>query len=107
MENKIIEEILKEKERQVSLWGVQNHNIVNYEIPHELRMSYYSLPREEKAKKNCNKAAKEGILTWGDIIVEELVEALNAKTPEEMREELIQCCAVLLSMVESLQRNGK
>lgn len=105
MENKIIEEILKEKERQVSLWGIQNHNIIPYNTTNI--SDYYNLPSEKIAKYNCNKAAEIGNLTWGDIIVEELVEALNAKTSEEMREELIQCCAVLLSMVESLQRNGK
>ena len=107
MENKIIEEILKEKQRQISLWGVQNHNIVdnNYYL-NNIRIRY-GLPTEEQAKYSCNQHTENKTLTWGDIIVEELAEALNAKTPEEMKEELIQCGAVIVSMIESLERNGK
>lgn len=103
----IIEEILEERRRQDEKWGVQNHKIVTDTVPHELLMTYYSLPREERAKKNCDTATKEGILTWGDIIVEELVEALNAKDYKDMRTELVQCGAVILAMIESLDRNGK
>ena len=101
----IIEEILEERKRQDAKWGVQNHNIINYKEANHLQ--YYGLPSELTAKFNCENAAKEGNLTWGDIVVEELVEALNAKNYKDMREELIQCGAVILAMIESLDRNGK
>lgn len=101
----IIESILNERIKQDEKWSIQNHPIINYNSKNISR--YYNLPSEKTAKSLCNNAAKHGKLTWGDIVVEELVEALCAPNKELMREELIQSAAVIVAMIESLDRNGK
>lgn len=102
MSNKIpiLQEISRERVRQDEKWGEQNHPIVNEEI-------FRGFISEQSAKDWCDIAAQEKCLTWGHIVIEEIAEALHAKTKESMREELIQCAAVVVAMIESLDRNGK
>jgi len=109
MSNKIpiLQEISRERTKQDEKWGEQNHPIVDeFTKPFGIYATY-KLPSEETAKNLYNEADKKGVLTWGHIITEELVEALSANNKEDMREELIQCGAVIVAMIESLDRNGK
>jgi len=103
----ICEEIKKERDRQNDKWGQQNHDLVDYTYTPEGMNRCYEILSEERAKYLCESSVKHGNLTWGHIIVEELVEALCAKTVKEQREELIQCGAVIVAMIESLDRNNK
>ena len=105
MEN-IFEEIRIEREKQNKKWGEQNHPIVDYNYASPMNYRY-NLPSEERVKNLCDFFAKENELTWGDIVLEEVVEALCAKNKENMREELIQCGAVIVAMIQSLDRNGR
>lgn len=107
MENKIIEEILKEKERQVSIWGEQNHLSVYENYKESDCEDKYGIVIEENAKFLCEDAVNKKELTWAHIAVEELSEVINAKNEKDRREEIIQLCAVLVSWIESLERNGK
>lgn len=96
----IYTEIIKERQKQDEKWKEQNHPIVNKEV----KRNFIS---EQSAKDWCDAASQEKCLTWGHIIIEEIAEALNAPNKESMREELIQCAAVIVAMIESLDRNGK
>jgi hypothetical protein len=106
----IYTEIIEERQKQDIKWGQQNHPIVSHLDTYSNGLpilSDYDICNEERAKFLCNWNAQMGSLTWGHIIIEELVEAMSAKTKEEMRTELIQCAAVIIAMIESLERNGK
>lgn len=103
----ILQEISRERTKQDEKWGEQNHPIVDNSYVSEGMHLRYELPSEQRAKQICNAFVKNNQLTWGDIVVEELVEALCAPNKELMREELIQCAAVIVAMIESLDRNGK
>jgi NTP pyrophosphatase (non-canonical NTP hydrolase) len=99
MEN-IFQEIKQERVRQDEKWKEQNHPIVNEEV-------IRGFISEQSAKDWCDIATQEKCLTWGHIIIEEIAEALHAPNKESMREELVQCAAVIVAMIESLDRNGK
>ena len=103
----IYTEIIEERARQEARWGQQNHDLVDYTYTPEGMNRCYEILSEERAKYLCESSVRHGNLTWGHIIVEELVEALCAKTVKEQREELIQCGAVIVAMIESLDRNGQ
>ena len=96
----IYTEIIKERVRQDEKWGQQNHEIINQNCLN-------TAVSETTAKFLCEQAVKNNTLCWGDIIIEEVAEALYAPNKKLMREELIQCAAVIVAMIESLDRNGK
>ena len=50
--------------------------------------------------------ARIGLLTWKDILVEELFEALAETDPAKLREELIQVAGVAVAWVEKLDRHA-
>jgi len=99
MEN-IFQEIKQERVKQDEKWNVQNHPIVNEEV-------IRGFISEQSAKDWCDIATQEKCLTWAHILIEEVSEALCAKNKKLMREELVQCAAVIVAMIESLDRNGK
>ena len=108
--NKIFKEVLKETKRQKENWGVKNHPILDPSLTHwggQKMCQRYGIPSEGDAQKATNKRAKRGDLTYMDILVEEISEASSASNISELREELIQSTAVLFSMIESLDRNGR
>jgi hypothetical protein len=101
----ILQEISRERIRQNEKWGEQNHPIINegeFDLFHN-----YGIIDEETAKTYCEDGVKDGDLCWANILVEEVSEALCAPNKELMREELVQCAAVIVAMIESLDRNGK
>lgn len=101
----IVCKMLEERISQDKKWNVQNHPIVNEWDANSI--DKYGIVDENNAKILCNNAAKGGYLTWAHILIEEVSEALHASNKELMREELIQCAAVVVAMIESLDRNGK
>lgn len=108
---RIFYEIKAERERQDLKWGEQNHPILNEDlmvIPVVHTSLYYGIPTEEAAKRKCDQRAKEGRVTFMDILVEEVSEvASSGKDIQAMREELIQVAAVAVAMIQSLDRNGR
>ena len=102
-------EVLAETERQVEKWGVQDHPVLpgvrplfNTDVNLDLRFG------EELAYIFRNKTevkAKEGTLTYWDILWEEIFEA-TAETIDQkkLEAELIQSAAVIVSMVAASRR---
>lgn len=106
----IYSEIISERIKQDEKWGEQNHPIVNSLKTYDNHLPIleeYDICNEERAKFLCNWNAQMKTLTWGHILIEEVSEVLHAPNKELMRGELIQCAAVIVAMIESLDRNGK
>ena len=93
--------------RQDEKWGEQNHPSFPSEefTPHWRRPAYYCIPTEEAAKSSTEAMfrAKQG--TWGDILIEEVAEAIEAADDDHLIEELIQVAAVALQWAGSVERN--
>lgn len=114
MEN-IIQEIREERARQDEKWGQQNHPILDQVLLNrvgsctpERMCEEYEIPTENRAKGNLEFEFGKGSGTYMHILVEEISEAASClKDTESMRKELIQCAAVTVAMIESLDRNGR
>jgi hypothetical protein len=94
----IYKEFSKERNRQEAKWGPQSHPMFNPEHLSRniaLRKSYQD---------SCDDATKEKKLTWEDILLEEVWEALSEESPYRQWEELIHVGAVVTSMLEDLHR---
>jgi hypothetical protein len=93
--------IREERERQDKKWGPQNH-------PSFTEWAQgYGIPTEDEAEVNCDAAFALGHGTWSHILIEELAEAVFAKTEEKRKEELIQVAAVAIAWIESIERNER
>jgi len=110
MEN-ILSEIKAERQRQEEKWGQQEHPILDQRLltfGPERMCDEYELPSEDRARELCEYRSRTGTLTYMHILIEEISEAASCgKNVEELRKELIQCAAVTVAMIESLDRNGK
>lgn len=105
--------ICDERERQHKLWGEQGHPIVDPEINekdtssvlYNIVMSQrYGTPSVDVATAKYERLSREGKLTYMDILIEEVAEVIDARTPEEQYTELIQVAAVAAQAAESLLR---
>lgn len=94
----VLTEIMHERVRQEVKWGEQNH-----EFAPECAV-FYGVPRSGDAKKACDAAMERGDVTFGDILTEEIAEALDAETEEEQRYELVQVAAVAVAAIEAMDR---
>jgi len=108
----IMTEILKEVKSQRVKWGEQNHPSLDPHLERsggrgEAMNAYYKIPSEELAKQLVTRALKNDRLTWAHIAIEELCEAIGAKSGPDMRAELIQTAAVLVSWINSIDRNSE
>lgn len=105
---KIFEEIRTERNKQDQKWGQQNHPVLNPDLKSaSAQCSWHALPEEDYARTLVDKGVKEGTLTFMNILVEEISEAASCQDAVELRKELIQSTAVLVAMIESLERNGR
>nr|BFF40261.1 hypothetical protein BACY1_20660 [Tenacibaculum mesophilum] len=108
MEN-ILQEIREERKRQDAKWGVQNHPILNHKYidwKGSEMCEHYKIPSEEEARRTVDRKVKSGELTYMDILIEEIAEVAESKNPAPCRVELIQSAAVIVAMIESLDRNN-
>lgn len=107
----IINEILKERQRQDDKWGREEHPLVykfnGKEATGEDLCRYYDIPSEQKAKNRCDNVAKNGTITWTDIIIEEVSEVVSASNDKDRRTELVQLGAVIVAAIECLDRKSE
>lgn len=92
---KVILEVLEERIRQEELWGEQNW-------PDGTQDKWSEVADGMRAK--CELKAKNGELTWRDILEEEIWEAYGETDAEALRKELIQSAAVLVNWIGSIDR---
>lgn len=98
----IFEEIQKERNKQDEKWGEQNH-------PFTFTTAGAAKMIADMARSACDEAFAEGRGNWKLILKEEVQEAFAeaaAGNVKEFREELIQTAAVVVAMIECLDRNG-
>lgn len=109
----IIGEILEERRRQDAKWGEQNHpdgtgDQVKFVHGEHLasdgdgRITMGTISYVSKYVTDL--AAANGKVTFADILVEEIFEALCENDPERVRAELIQSAAVIVAWVEAIDR---
>jgi len=97
----VLREIQAERARQDVKWGEQNH----------LDGTGLALPQQWRgasvlARKLCQLAARMGTCTWRHLLFEEVTEAFDAETVEELRAELVQVAAVATQWVEAIDRRS-
>lgn len=96
----IINELVKERDRQDEMWGQQDHpNRHGNTGPH---FSFAELLEDSRALNEQNVAKGEN--NWTDILLEEVFEALSEPNQSNLRTELIQVAAVAVAWVEAIDR---
>lgn len=113
-------EVLAERDRQDAKWGEQNHP--DGTGPDTLPLGDFSWRRAYQdgkahtldgtsaktlaacATEVTDVAAKQGHVTWADILTEEHFEALAEADPVKLRAELIQVAAVAIQWVAAIDR---
>lgn len=107
----IFNEIGNERAKQDRKWGEQNHPILDQTLTfqaHSAMAIRYGIPPEQLARATVERLAESGHLTFADIFQEEWSEAVACRGDVvSLRTELVQCAAVLVAMIESLDRNGR
>lgn len=96
----ILDDVNAERIRQDQKWGP-----LSYQVGSNARE--FEMPSESRAQSLCDQAHKDGKLTWGHILVEELAEVLDSFSEEEREKELIQLAAVAVWAVEDLRRKRR
>lgn len=105
-----VDAVAAERRRQDAKWGEQNHpdGTGPYEEPvAQILGDYIKAERAaDLAKGATDLAAERGDVTWADILLEEVFEALAEKDPLRLRGELVQVSAVAQQWVESIDRQS-
>jgi hypothetical protein len=89
--------VVAEQGAQLRKWGEQKHP--DLYLPADKFA-------EDRIKAIVDARSVSGSLTWQHIFEEEWTEARAAGDLEQLREELVQCAAVLLSWVNDIDRRG-
>lgn len=113
----VLDEVAAERERQNAKWGEQNHPngtgpqatplrgiLFDGPVIPENGCKKYALGLSYLAKGSTDAAAAAGAVTFADILLEEVFEALAEEDPAKLRTELIQVAAVATQWVESIDR---
>ena len=88
--------IMAERIRQHETWGEQNHPMISDPFTKE------QMKIGENFYRGINLYGKDS--SWFAILMEEVCEAFAETEMEKQREELIQCCAVIVQIIEYLDR---
>lgn len=99
-EARILAQVAVQRRKQDKKWGEQNH-------PSVLYGGHYRIPHESAAKIICQRRVEANCLTWADIAIEELAEAIDAPGEMSRREELVQLAAVVVAWIENIDRNSE
>jgi len=114
MENTVLENVLIEKDRQLKIWGEQNHPCIDQTLLNRegsctpKRMAeHYELPTEDRAKQLLENALAINQLTYAHIALEELCEVVGEFDPVKRKLELEQLAAVCINWAEKIERDLK
>ena len=94
----VCREVVSERVRQDIKWGEQNH-----EDGTGLTTDKFCA---DNAKRICDHLASRGLVTFRDILHEEVCEAFAETDPAKLRAELIQVAAVAVAWVEAIDRRA-
>ena len=103
---KVLNEVLAERVRQEEKWGEQNHpDGTGPDVELETPYGNYMEELADSHKNHTDFKAEYGGLTYKDIFLEEVFEALAEENPISLREELVQTAAVAVAWVEKIDRD--
>lgn len=108
--NSVLKEVQAERERQEAKWGEQNH--ANGTGPGQYFLGKgLSAPAtfgylRDRATEIMDNHVDVGRLTYTDILLEEVFEAVTESDPDKLREELVQVAAVAVAWVEKIDRDN-
>lgn len=105
----VLKEVAEERKRQEALWGAQNHHdgtgpltlFLGARVPEEHTYADIRSRATDLTEWNSN----SGRLSYADIFLEEVFEALAESNQDRLREELVQCAAVAVAWVEKIDRD--
>ena len=113
----VLGDIASERARQDEKWGEQNHPNGTGPQSTPLRGIHYDgpvLPENGStkfafglallAKSSTDAKAEAGTVTFADILLEEVFEAMAESDPTQLRTELVQIAAVAAQWVEAIDR---
>jgi hypothetical protein len=89
-------EVDAERQRQLAKWGDQHHPDGTGGPVHRHLADMY--------RKTTDANAKSGGLSWRDILLEEVHEALAEHESDALRAELVQCAAVIQAWISDIDR---
>ena len=92
----VFEAIADERENQDLQWGTQDHQDGTGERGDQWAAN--------NARVLCQRAFNRKLGTWAHIFREEVAEAMAESDPVALREELVQCAAVIVAWVEAIDR---
>lgn len=95
----IADEVINEVYAQVDTWGEQNHPDASAFV--------YGIISAVAAQNVCDSRVDLGELTWSDIMIEELAEAVEdavAGRETNLRAELVQVAAVAVNWIAAIDR---
>lgn len=110
---RIMTEIANERRRQDEKWGEQNHPSIhtppsdgNHLRDQKRVADHYGIPSPDVLKHRCEVAEAHKCLTWGDILLEEVSEAIAEHPNDEVarRAELVQVAAVAIAWIQAIDR---
>lgn len=95
-QDRILNEVLRERDAQDAKFGQQNHP--DGTSGHNFRQ------HADAARRSCQDAARGGFLTWFHVAREEFWEAMAETDEDKLRAELVQNAAVFLAWIECIDR---
>jgi len=95
----VLSAVRDERRRQVDRWGEQS-------LPHGTGEPHHADSRD-RFRAVCEAHAEDGTVTWTDVLLEEVFEALAEADPARLRAELVQAAAVCVAWVEAIDREGR
>ncbi len=106
----ILTEIANERLRQEAKFGQQDHPWNNDDdgyTPFHEWFEALEIHGQDDAKRAVELQFSLDVGGYSDILMEEVVEALDETDIAKVREELIQVAAVAVAAIESIDRNGR
>lgn len=101
----VLKEINDERRKQDEKWGQQNHP--DGTGPADERSMGIAEAMRDSMRDLTDARAKDGSLTWRDILNEEILEAYaEAPNSTALRKELIQSAAVIVAWIEAIDRRN-
>lgn len=104
----ILLELADERARQDEKWGPQNHPVLMHEKSREGYSNqaeiWKKINAERVAMRNAAGVPPDRNAGWDGILLEEVFEALGEGDPWRIREELVQAGAVVVAMIEYMDR---
>lgn len=95
---KALESVASERAKQDEKWGEQNWEDGTDVIP-----GYWATEAKD-AQEWTDQATADGIVTWKDILWEEICESFAETDPNRLDEELTQAAAVIVAWKEAIAR---